>query len=263
MPPTPTSPPAAALVNGVPILLSDYQAELERFHQARQETGTELATIGATDESVLNALIDLELLAQEAEQQGHSLSEEELSAHLDSLSQAAGASENAGAWMAAYGYDLDSLRRALRRELLAQMAVEELANQVPAEVEQVLARHILVADQERAEQLRQQIIDGADFGQLALEESLDLSSRVDGGNLGWFPQGVLTEPEIEQAAFELEVGEVSAVIKTELGYHLLEVLDREIRPLNPNDMRRLRQLAVESWLEQARQQATIERLVEF
>lgn len=243
--------------------MSDFEAELERYQQAGGAAGTELATSEVAAEEVLEAMIELELLAQEAQRQGISLSEDEISDAIDRLSEAAGANETAGAWLASYGYDLESLHRALARQQLAQAAIQRLANQVPAELEQVQARHILVDDRETAESLRSQLMDGADFATLALEQSLDLSTRVDGGNLGWFPRGVLTQPAVEEAAFELEPGEISPVIESELGYHLVEVLDRGTRPLGPNDERTLRRRAVQTWLEQARQQATIEILIDI
>ncbi len=164
--------------------------------------------------------------------------------------------------MAAYGYDIESLRRSIARQQLAQATVQKLADQLPAELEQVQARHILVADRETAEALRAQLEEGADFGELALEQSMDLSTRVDGGNLGWFPRGVLTQPAVEEAVFALDPGEISPVIESELGYHLIEMLDRGTRPLSPNDTRSLRQRAVESWLDQARQEADIEILID-
>ncbi len=96
-PPTATSPPAAALVNGTPIWLSDYQAELERFNQAQAEAGTELATNQEAAAAVINALIDLELLAQEAQRSGISISEEQISQEIDRLAEATGANETTGA----------------------------------------------------------------------------------------------------------------------------------------------------------------------
>ncbi|MFP3852898.1 MAG: peptidylprolyl isomerase [Anaerolineales bacterium] len=263
IPPTPTSLPAAALVNGQPILMMDYQAELERYRQAQAALGTELATNDKAEQVVLEALIDLELLAQEASRRGTELTDEALSQEIDRLTEAAGTSENAGAWMAQQGYDLASLRRAVRRQFLAQQTVQRLADEVPAELEQVQARHILVSDRDLAESLRQQLEEGADFGELALEYSMDLSTRIDGGNLGWFPKGVLTQETVEEAAFELEPGQLSPVIESDLGYHLVEVQDRSLRQLTANDWRTLRQQAVEQWVQETRQEASVEILIEF
>jgi peptidyl-prolyl cis-trans isomerase C len=97
---------------------------------------------------------------------------------------------------------------------------------------------------------------------LAVTQSLDLSTRVGGGDLGWFPRGVLTQPAVEEAAFALAPDEVSQVVESDLGYHLIEVIEREVRPLSANDLRRLRQAAVEEWLAAERQRAAIEILIE-
>jgi peptidyl-prolyl cis-trans isomerase C len=261
-PATPTTEPLAAGVNGQPILLREYQAELDRFETAQQERGIELALLEPYRLDVLQALIDLELLAQKAEADGATISEELLSERIDELAEQRGGSEAMAAWMAANEYDLESFRRALRRELLAQQAVEGLATTVPTELEHVHVGQILVDSRQRADELRALLEAGADFGQLAVEYSQDPSTRVNGGDLGWVPRGVLNYPAIEEVAFTLPPGQISEVIETELGYHLIEVLAREMRPPSPNDRRKLRQQAVETWLETARGSARIDILIE-
>lgn len=78
----------------------------------------------------------------------------------------------------------------------------------------------------RAEQLRQEILSGADFAQLATEHSADRASAASGGDLGWFGRGDMT-PQFEQAAFSLEVGQVSEPVLTAFGYHLIKVTEKE------------------------------------
>ncbi|HEX9797182.1 MAG TPA: peptidylprolyl isomerase [Anaerolineales bacterium] len=262
VPPTPTPMPGAALVNQERITLVEYEAEVQRYEAAQAEAGTELASLGPYRQQVLQALIDLELLAQAAVAAGDDLGPDELSREIDRLAEELGGSEAMGAWLAAQGYDLDSFGRALRRELLAQLTIERVAGQLIGPVEQVHARHLLVASREEAEALRGQIEAGADLGELAVTQSLDLSTRVGGGDLGWFPRGVLTQPAVEEAAFALAPDEVSQVVESDLGYHLIEVIEREVRPLSANDLRRLRQAAVEEWLAAERQRAAIEILIE-
>lgn len=70
------------------------------------------------------------------------------------------------------------------------------------------------------EAMRQQVVDGADFGQLARENS-DCPSGQEGGDLGFFGRGQMV-PEFEQAAFGLQPGQVSGVIETAFGYHLVQ-----------------------------------------
>lgn len=261
VPPTATSPPPAAIVNGEPILLSDYQAEVARFEAAQTARGTDLATLGDYKAQVLDSMVNLRLLAQGAQQAGVQVSDSDVQAKINQLANDLGGNESIGAWMAANNYDVSGFERDLRQELLAAQMVETLTAKVPDSMDQVHARHILVATRDQAEQLRQQIANGADFAALAVENSLDLSTRPAGGDLGWFPEGYLTTPEIEQAAFSLQPGEVSQVIETKLGFDILEVLDRGSHPLSPDAKRHLQAAAVQDWLASQRQTAQIDLLV--
>ena len=91
--------------------------------------------------------------------------------------------------------------------------------------EQVRASHILVTDPDLAAQLREQLLAGADFAELATEYSEDAGTQGSGGDLGWFGRGEMV-PEFEQAAFSLESGAISDVVETDYGYHLIQVTDR-------------------------------------
>ncbi len=261
LPPTPTPLPLAAMVNGEPILLSDFQAEVTRFESAQAATGTDLATLGDYQAQILDSLIDLQLLAQAAAQSGAQVSDEDLAAKLDQLANGLGGNESIGGWLAANNYDVDRFKRALKVELLAAQMVDNLTAQVPDSVEQVHARHILVNSASEAENIRQEIVDGGDFVTLAVEHSADLSTRPAGGDLGWFPAGYLTTPEIEQAAFDLQPGELSQVIETPMGFDVVEVLERGVHPLSPDARRTLQAAAVTDWLAAQRQSAQIDILV--
>ena len=260
-PPTPTSPPLAASVNGQGISLADYQAEITRFESAQKASGTDLATLGDYKKQVLDSMIDLQLLAQGAEQAGIQVSDADVSSQIDKLASEIGGREAVGAWLASNDYDVRSFDSALKVEMLAAAMVDKITSQVPESAEQVHARHILVATQSQAEDLHQQLANGADFVTLAVENSLDLSTRPAGGDLGWFPKGYLTMPQIEQAAFELQPGQISDVIQTPIGYDIVEVVERGDHPLSPDARRKLQANAVQSWLATQRQQAHIEMFV--
>jgi len=90
---------------------------------------------------------------------------------------------------------------------------------------QASARHILVSTEEKANELKTAIAGGADFGQVAKENSSCPSSR-DGGNLGSFGRGQMV-PEFDEVVFSAPVGEVQGPVKTQFGYHLLEVTERQ------------------------------------
>jgi peptidyl-prolyl cis-trans isomerase C len=113
--------------------------------------------------------------------------------------------------------------------------------------EQVKARHILIApkgsaaaqpgkdltDEQakaKAEDLRKQIVAGAKFEDLAKKESDDTGSGARGGDLGSFGHGQMV-PEFEQAAFSAKVGDVTPVVKTQFGYHIIKVEGHENTPL--------------------------------
>ena len=87
-------------------------------------------------------------------------------------------------------------------------------------------RHILVPDLETAEALADQLGDGAEFAELAMEFSIDPGSAERGGDLGCLPQGA-TVPPFDEAAFSTEIGELTGPIETQFGFHLLVVDSRE------------------------------------
>jgi peptidyl-prolyl cis-trans isomerase C len=90
-------------------------------------------------------------------------------------------------------------------------------------VKKIQARHILVASQERANELKKLLDEGADFSKLA-EESSECPSKKRGGDLGWFGRGAMVKP-FEAAAFSAKEGDVVGPVKTEFGWHLIYVYE--------------------------------------
>ncbi|MDZ7672335.1 MAG: peptidyl-prolyl cis-trans isomerase [Halanaerobiales bacterium] len=86
--------------------------------------------------------------------------------------------------------------------------------------------HILVEDAQKAQELKTRIENGEEFATVAENNSIDQQSASQGGRLGFIQRGQVI-PEFEEAAFNLEVGEVSDVIQTQNGYHILTVNDIE------------------------------------
>jgi hypothetical protein len=84
-------------------------------------------------------------------------------------------------------------------------------------------RHILIESENTTTQVLDQLRRGADFEELAANYSLD-ASGASGGDIGWIRRGQ-TVPEFEEEAFSLEIGELSDIVKSEFGYHIIEVLD--------------------------------------
>lgn len=101
-------------------------------------------------------------------------------------------------------------------------------------VDQTRARHILIKEseimdaetaQEQLTELRKQIEEGADFATLARENSEDIGSMLQGGDLGWSTPGMFV-PAFEEAMAETDIGEVAGPFKSQFGWHILQVTDR-------------------------------------
>jgi len=127
---------------------------------------------------------------------------------------------------------------------------------VTHEQEQVWARHILVADEATALSIRSQLVAGADFATLAAANSLDTGSKDNGGDLGWFGKGRMLA-EFETAAFALQVGEISQPVQTTSGWHTIQVLGHEIRPLTDTEYQDAVTAALNQWLTDQRTGANI------
>jgi parvulin-like peptidyl-prolyl isomerase len=252
--PTETPTPIAALVSGEPIYLSDFEDELARYRDAH---GTDLATSEA-NETVLRALIDRKLLAQGAKLQGYSFDEAMIDQKIDQLIVDLGEEAVLQTWLQRNHYTLASFRDALAEENLASAMVGLIVEGVSKLDVHANALHILVATESEAGQLRGQILSGADFAELAVIHSLDLSTRPAGGDLGWFARGTLTIPEVEEIVFSLQPGDLSEVIDSELGFHLILLIDLEERPLSFQLLQSRREQEVENWLIAQREITEIE-----
>lgn len=149
------------------------------------------------------------------------------------------------------------LRDFLARQLLRTKVYEAITADVTATTEMVWARHILVASEEEAQQVVERLNNGESFVDLAAELSTDTSNKDQGGDLGWF---VYTDmvPEFAEAAFALEVGEVSAPVQSSFGWHIIQQLGKEERPLDATQLDSAKSQAYQEWLEAAKLEVNAE-----
>lgn len=251
---TATPEPAAALVNGRPISLADYTAEAARCQAAQAYPDCPARA--------LQGLIEQAVVEHAAAAAGLVVSEGEVSGAVAEIQNQLGGPTAYQAWLAAHGYTEAAFAEALRRERLRAHWAEQVMGAGGETAEQVRAQIILAGDEATAQNLLTQLQSGADFAALAVNYSLDLSSRVAGGDLGWFPRGWLTAPEVEQAAFALQPGETSPVVAGTLGFYIVRVLERDpVRALDPAMRPVWRERVFQTWLAGALAQATIERRV--
>ena len=95
--------------------------------------------------------------------------------------------------------------------------------------EQRSAQHILVEERELAESLLEEIQQGADFSELARIHSIDTSTKDSGGDLGYFERDIMV-PEFDKVVFEMGIGELSEVVETDYGFHIIKLT--EVQPEN-------------------------------
>ena len=251
-PPTATPEPMAFTVNGEGISVVEFNAEVQRYLTSQTGLGNTISPEAAS-EVVQSDLVAQLLLSQAARADGFILDEVGVQARIDSLSAQVGGVEGLSAWQSQHGYSEQSFRSALKRAAEAAWMRDKILADVPSTAEQVHVQQILLYNQATAQNFLNQLNGGADFDELALR-----ADPLTGGNLGWVPRGYLLEPGIEEAAFRLNIGEHSDVIATDVGFHILRILGREPqRPLSPDAYLALQELALHSWIQEQRQQATI------
>ncbi len=147
-------------------------------------------------------------------------------------------------------------------EAAIQAAYQEAIEDFEPETEW-RASHIIVATEEEAQELREEIDQDADFAELAREHSLDAAAQR-GGDLGWFGPGMMV-PEFEEAVTDMEEGEVRGPIQTQFGWHLIRLEEtRETEPpaleeVRPQLVDQIRQQRLTEELEALRAEAEVER----
>ncbi|HDQ72424.1 MAG TPA: hypothetical protein ENN19_10045 [Chloroflexi bacterium] len=270
-------PPKAASVNGQPIYLEDYERQLSQIEAALeaqllaqgidpnspegQETMAEM--IARQSEWSLNMMIEQVLTEQAATEAGVTISDEEVNAYLQDMIEENNGEEAFQAKLAALGQTKEEAWEETRRQLLGMKMIQHVLDSIPTTAEHVHARHIYVDTREEAERILTQLQASADFAALARAHSQDTSTREHGGDLGFFPRGILVVPEVENAAFALQPGQFSGVIESPNGYHIVQVIERDpAREIGPENMRFLRDQAIQRWIEDLWKQAEIQHFIE-
>lgn len=156
------------------------------------------------------------------------------------------------------GMSTDDFRRLVVKPEIALNKVQGvLRAKVPLRAEQIHAAHILVATEDAAKAIVDQTLKTKDFAQVAKDQSSDSSTAVNGGDLGWFPRGVMVKP-FDDAAFALQPGQVSQPVHTQFGWHVIKVMERDPdRPITSDMLQVLRAKAVSNWLGQQKSASTV------
>ena len=254
----------------------------------------------AAVQQVMPQLVGVEIAKTYAQEQGITVSDEEVDREIQTIKQQVGEQARAS------GQDLsnqeafeqaleqnqiseEELRQDVRENLPVQQVQQRVSGDAEPTDEEVQAfydenkaaqftqpatrcmRHILFNkdQQQKAEEVKTQLQDGADFAELAREFSQDPGSAEKGGDLGCLGRGE-TVPQFEEAAFSAEEGEIVGPVETEFGYHLIEVTEireEQTQPLDEVEAQISDQLAATqqeeeftNWIEQQKKERNVRYL---
>ena len=200
-------------VNGTPITLAELIAVRQSLPDQYQQLPDEIL-LGALTQQ----LADQQVLADSAVAKG-----------LESASNVQLALKNQRRATLADAYMTDALIAGITDEAVAAAYKERYENAEP--VVEVRASHILVEEETKAQELKKQLDEGADFAALAAEHGTD-GTKTRGGDLGWFVHEQMV-PEFADAAFALEPGTISDPVKSPFGWHLIKLVEKRDRPAPP------------------------------
>jgi peptidyl-prolyl cis-trans isomerase D len=116
------------------------------------------------------------------------------------------------------------------RYYLIRLKLQDVYNLSPEKSEQVWARHILVKTEADAKIVLNRLASGEDWAKIAAEVSIDTGTKDNGGDLGWFTRGKMVKI-FEDAAFALKVGEISAPVQSDFGWHIIQIIGHDSIPM--------------------------------
>ncbi|HEY3313517.1 MAG TPA: peptidylprolyl isomerase [Anaerolineales bacterium] len=154
------------------------------------------------------------------------------------------------------GMDEASYRKLVEGSLLRQKLIDDVTKDQKPVQEQVWARHILVATEVEAQAVLARLKAGEDFAKVSSEVSTDTAAKDKGGDLGWFGRGAMVAP-FEEAAFALKIGQISDPVKSDFGYHIIQVIGHEDRPLTADQQNTNKQAEFNTFLKKLRDEAKI------
>lgn len=159
------------------------------------------------------------------------VSDKEIKAQFDSEKEQMG--EGFDQYLAQQGQTEESYKKYIKLNLLQEKALTEGVEVTDEEVKkqyenmktELNARHVLVADEETAKEVKSKLDGGADFAAVAKEYSTEPAAQESGGELGWFTPDKMVK-EFSDAALALEVDQISEPVKSEFGFHIIQVTEK-------------------------------------
>lgn len=239
-----------AKVNGEKITEEEFDSDFQVFKKvyeqqlgedAMSQEGEDGRTLEETlKENVIEKLIMERLVAKEAEKMNIEVAPEEVQEQMEQYITMLEGQEKFNEFLEANQISKEFFEENLRKELLFSKHKEAFINDTSIEEKEakdyfeankenlivVKASHILVKTEEEGKKVLERLKAGEVFAKLAEELSIDKASAIQGGSLGYFKKGDMIA-EFEEAAFALNPGETSDLVKTEVGYHIINVEDKK------------------------------------
>ncbi len=253
----------AARVNGVDIPITKFDSQVQTVIQQYASQGVVLQDndMAQVRSKVIDNLVGQELLFQDAVKKGMSVSDEEISSQMEAIKKQFKDDQEYENALNSQGITEEFLKEDLKMNLLLNKYIEQTFKpqvkvtdeddaafygqnpQYFSQSEQIRASHILIQVKEDAddaakaearkkiETVQKRLSNGEEFSDLAREVSEGPSS-TNGGDLGFFGRGQMVKP-FEDAAFALKKGQISGIVETQFGYHLIKLTDKKEAGLVP------------------------------
>ena len=212
-------------------------------NQSGSNTVAESKAGNVTQEELYNAMKDKvgdqalqQLMYEKVLSKNYKISDKELNEKVDQLKSQLGA--NFEATIAQYGYKSEAdFKKTMKLGMMQEKAALKDVKVTEKELKEyydnyqpdIKARHILVADEATANEVKKKLDDGAKFEDVAKEYSTDTASAQNGGDLGTInnTNKAQYDPDFVKAAFALKANEISAPVKTQFGYHIIQVTEKK------------------------------------
>ncbi|WP_352418146.1 peptidylprolyl isomerase [Proteiniborus sp.] len=239
---------AAAMVNGKAISKSDYDMNFginKKMYE--NQLGSDIMSKdmgnGNTFEEelrqiVLDNLISEELVLQDAEKEKIEVKDEEVKEAIDQFTASAGGEKELKEFLEQNNMTVDFMKKRMRTEMIIDKYRNNFFNSIISEDDvkkqfeenkdqyiSIRASHILVKTEEEAKDILKQLNEGKSFDDLT-KLSTEPNAEERKGDLGYFTKAQMV-PEFSEAAFNLKPGEISDVVKTDFGYHIIKLTDRK------------------------------------
>lgn len=273
-----------AKVNGKGISEEEFEAEFNKVKDSYERQYGEdfiyqIVEGGISlEEKIRGELLDKfilnEIIVGEAEKKNIVVSQEEIKEVFEKTKEGLGGQEALDKYLLDNNLDVESLKESLAGPILIEKFEETSLSEINVSEEEiqsyydgnktdlikVRARHILVKTEAEAEEILKELKAGKDFGDLAREKSIHYLSAKEGGDLGEFSKGDWIK-DFEDEVFKLEEGELSPVIKTETGYHIVFLEDKkdDLDSLREDIIKKIKEEKYIKILEELKENAKIKK----